>query len=89
MLMVEVLSSTTISIIGLGEHKIEGEKGNYAQVGVHCYSSSDLYNWNDEGIALKVSSEPNSDIVQCILERPKVIYNPNTKNLRYVVPFRT
>ena len=63
-----------------GEHKIEGEKGNYAQVGVHCYSSSDLYNWNDEGIALKVSSEPNSDIAQgCILERPKVIYNPNTK----------
>lgn len=65
----------------VGEHKIEGEKGNYAQVGVHCYSSSDLYNWNDEGIALKVSSEPNSDIAQgCILERPKVIYNPNTKN---------
>ena len=63
-----------------GEHKIEGEKGNYALVGVHCYSSSDLYNWNDEGIALKVSSEPNSDIAQgCILERPKVIYNPNTK----------
>ena len=24
-----------------------------AQVGVHCYSSRDLYNWKDEGIALK------------------------------------
>ena len=37
-----------------GEHKVEGDAGNYAQVGVHCYSSKDLYNWKDEGIALKV-----------------------------------
>nr|WP_259676474.1 hypothetical protein [Akkermansia muciniphila] len=36
-----------------GEHKVEGDAGNYAQVGVHCYSSKDLYNWKDEGIALK------------------------------------
>ena len=34
-----------------GEHKIEGKKGNSAQVGIHCYSSKDLYNWKDEGIA--------------------------------------
>lgn len=27
-----------------GEHKVEGDAGNYAQVGVHCYSSKDLYN---------------------------------------------
>ena len=25
-----------------GEHKVEGDAGNYAQVGVHCYSSKDL-----------------------------------------------
>ena len=31
-----------------GEHKVEGDAGNYAQVGVHCYSSKDLYNWKDE-----------------------------------------
>jgi len=35
-----------------GEHKIEGEEGNKAKVGVHVYSSVDLYNWEDKGIAL-------------------------------------
>jgi hypothetical protein len=63
-----------------GEHKVEGEAGNRAQVGVHVYSSRDLYNWHDEGIALSVSDDPKSLIVRgCILERPKVIYNPRTK----------
>ena len=62
-----------------GEHKIKGRRGNKAQVGVHCYSSSDLYNWKDEGIALKVSEDPESDIIKgCVLERPKVIYNEKT-----------
>lgn len=62
-----------------GEHKIEGEEGNKAQVGVHVYSSRDLYNWKDEGIALSVSQEVGNDIEKgCILERPKVIYNPST-----------
>jgi hypothetical protein len=63
-----------------GEHKIEGEAGNKAHVGVHAYSSRDLYNWRDEGIALAVSDDPKSSIVRgCILERPKVIFNPRTK----------
>lgn len=63
-----------------GEHKIEGEKGNTAQVGVHCYSSKDLYNWKDEGIALKVSDDLSSDIAKgSIIERPKVVYNKRTK----------
>ncbi len=63
-----------------GEHKIEGRKGNSAQVGVHCYSSKNLVNWNDEGIALKVSENPESSIVKgCVIERPKVIYNKNTE----------
>lgn len=64
-----------------GEHKVEGELGNTAQVGVGCYSSRDLYNWKNEGIALKVDeSNPASDIAKgCILERPKVIYNPKTR----------
>jgi beta-xylosidase len=62
-----------------GEHKIEGRKGNTAHVGVHCYSSRDLYNWTDEGIALKVSDDPASDITKgCVLERPKVLYNKKT-----------
>lgn len=62
-----------------GEHKIKGRRGNRAQVGVSCYSSGDLYNWKDEGIALKVSDDPESDIIKgCTLERPKVIYNEKT-----------
>ncbi|MFA5326321.1 MAG: glycoside hydrolase family 43 protein [Prolixibacteraceae bacterium] len=70
-----------------GEHKIAGRIGNSAQVGVHCYSSSDLYNWKDEGIALKVNdTDPTSDIAKgCVLERPKVIYN--TKTHKYVMWF--
>lgn len=63
-----------------GEHKIEGKKGNSAMVGVHCYSSKDLYNWNDEGIALKVSDDTTSLIRKgCTIERPKVIYNKKTR----------
>ncbi len=70
-----------------GEHKIEGEEGNRAQVGVHCYSSEDLYNWKDEGIALSVMPEGSgSDIEKgSIIERPKVIYNEKTK--KYVMWF--
>ena len=69
-----------------GEHKIEGGAGNRAMVGVHCYSSRDLYNWKDEGIALNVSPDTTSDIAKgCILERPKVVYNKKTK--KYVMWF--
>ena len=66
-----------------GEHKTTGNKGNKAMVGVGVYSSKDLYNWKNEGIALAVSEDPNSKLVKgCILERPKVIYNKKTANLR-------
>lgn len=62
-----------------GEHKIAGSEGNRAHVGVHVYSSRDLYRWRDEGIALRVSDDPASEIVRgCILERPKVIHNRRT-----------
>ena len=63
-----------------GEHKVRGPRGNTARVGVHCYSSQDLYNWKDRGIVLAVSKDPNSPIVEgCIIERPKVIYNKKIK----------
>ena len=69
-----------------GEHKIAGRAGNQAHVGVHCYASRDLYNWEDQGIALRVSNDPDSDIVRgCVLERPKVIYN--TKTCQFVMWF--
>lgn len=59
-----------------GEHK---EDGDTAEVGVHVYSSTDLYNWTDRGIALAVVETPGHDIERgCIIERPKVIFNPPT-----------
>lgn len=63
-----------------GQHMVEGEAGNSAQVGVHLYASTDLYNWEDRGIALEVNTEElSSDIARgCILERPKVIHNKIT-----------
>jgi len=63
-----------------GEHKVGGELGNTAQVGVRVYSSKNLTAWKDEGIALKVTDEANTDLQRgCVLERPKVIYNRKTK----------
>lgn len=62
-----------------GEHKVAGELGNTAQVGVHAYSSTDLVTWKDEGVALAVSDDPKSEIARgCILERPKVLFNRKT-----------
>ncbi len=62
-----------------GEFKTEGPGGNSANVGVSVYSSRDLYHWKNEGIALKVSDDPSSDIVKgSIIERPKVLYNAKT-----------
>ena len=69
-----------------GEHKLGGDLGNRAMVGVHCYSSADLYNWRDEGIALEMSTDKNSPILRgTILERPKVVFNEKTK--KYVMVF--
>ena len=60
-----------------GEHK--GEYSNNALVGITCYSSEDLYNWQYEGVVLSVEDDTASDITSgCIMERPKVIYNPQT-----------
>jgi hypothetical protein len=59
-----------------GEHKTAGKGGNVAEVGVHAYSSSDLYHWRDEGIALAVVEDAASPIARgCILERPKVLHD--------------
>ena len=63
-----------------GEHKESGEMGSKALVGVHVYSSKDIYNWKDEGIALKMLDDKNSMLQKgSVLERPKVIYNKKTK----------
>jgi hypothetical protein len=65
-----------------GEHKIPGKSEKQkADGGIHCYSSTDLMNWKDEGIVLSVDYEnPESKISYgVILERPKVVYNKQSK----------
>lgn len=38
-----------------GEHKLEGKsETQYADGGIHCYYSSNLISWKDEGIVLSV-----------------------------------
>jgi beta-xylosidase len=69
-----------------GEYKAAGRLGNTALKGVSCYSSSDLYNWKNEGIALKVENNLDSEITKgCIIERPKVVFNK--KKGKYVMWF--
>lgn len=61
-------------------------RGFTTEVGVGVYSSKDLLNWKDEGVALAVSEEAGSPIQRgCIMERPKVVYNKKTK--KYVMLF--
>ncbi|MBQ6191583.1 MAG: family 43 glycosylhydrolase [Bacteroidaceae bacterium] len=61
-----------------GEHK--SEHTSSALVGVTCYSSKDLLHWHNCGVALSVTDERGHDIEKgCVLERPKVIYNKETK----------
>jgi hypothetical protein len=49
--------------------------------GVSCYSSTNLYDWKNEGVALpSVADDPDSDLAcEKVIERPKVIYNARTK----------
>lgn len=62
-----------------GEHKEPGPGGNRARVGVRVYVSRDLERWENAGVAMSVSDDPESEIVSgCVIERPKVIYNEAT-----------
>jgi hypothetical protein len=49
--------------------------------GVSCYSSKDLVNWKNEGVALAPNlTDSTSELHYTkVLERPKVIYNEKTK----------
>ncbi|WP_036879883.1 glycoside hydrolase family 43 protein [Xylanibacter oryzae] len=61
-----------------GEYK--SDTTSAAMVGVTCYSSKNLLDWTNRGVALSVSDDENSDIAKgCVLERPKVVYNQKTK----------
>ena len=61
-----------------GEHR--PYRGFTTEQGIAVYSSHNLTDWKNEGIALSVSQETGSDTERgCIMERPKVAYNPRTK----------
>ena len=62
-----------------GENK--SDTTSNAMVGIMCYSSKNLTDWTNEGVALPVEmTDTTSDIIQgCIMERPKVIYNERTR----------
>ena len=61
-----------------GEHR--PYTGFTTERGVSVYSSKDMRNWKNEGIALAVSRDYGDDIERgCIMERPKVVYNAKTK----------
>jgi hypothetical protein len=49
--------------------------------GVSCYSSTNLLDWNNEGVALPANARnPDHDLAcENVIERPKVIYNRTTK----------
>lgn len=53
--------------------------------GVSCYSSTDLYNWKYEGVALAPEKEDSTSDIHTskVIERPKVVYNEKTK--KYVM----
>ena len=74
-----------------GEHKVEGEAGNSAQVGVHCYWSGDLYNWKDEGVGTApwCSDDPGHGVARGQRRRaPEGDPQPADREVRHVVPPR-
>jgi beta-xylosidase len=64
-----------------GEHKIEGlSEKNHADGGVHCYASSDLINWHDQGMMIRLDRPETEDLThECNSDRPKVVYNEKTR----------
>lgn len=66
--------------------ELKGQDG-LARAGISLYSSTDLYNWRNEGLVLAVDkTNPDSDIAEgAIIERPKVIFNKKTQ--KYVMWF--
>jgi hypothetical protein len=49
--------------------------------GVRCYTSTDLYNWEDKGLIIAPEQDnPNSSIhPESFMDRPHIIYNEKTK----------
>ena len=65
---------------GENKEKTDGKNGIW-HWGVRCYSSSDLYNWKDEGLIIPPEPEdPASSLhPSACMDRPHIIYNKRTK----------
>jgi hypothetical protein len=59
-----------------GEARLPRGDSDRTRYGVGCYSSKDLLNWKNEGLALRVINDTSSLLQPgCVIERPKVVYN--------------
>ncbi|MFO7622413.1 MAG: glycoside hydrolase family 43 protein [Bacteroidales bacterium] len=62
-----------------GEARLPRSEKDRTRYGVGCYSSRDLLNWKNEGLALRVIDDTTSLLQPgCVIERPKVLYNKKT-----------
>ena len=62
-----------------GESRLPRTEKDRSLYGVGCYSSKDLLNWKNEGLALRVINDTASLLQPgCVIERPKVIFNKKT-----------
>jgi len=62
-----------------GESRLPGGEKDRTRYGVGCYSSKDLLNWKNEGLALRVINDTASLLQPgSVIERPKVLYNKKT-----------
>lgn len=66
---------------GENKEKSDGTNGIWTW-GVRCYSSKDLYNWEDRGLIIGPELEDKSSPLNpytAMLDRPHIIYNERTK----------
>lgn len=65
---------------GENKEKTDGKNGIW-HWGVKCYSSTDLYNWEDRGIIIPPEpDDPTSSLhPNSCMDRPHIIYNERTK----------
>lgn len=62
-----------------GESRLPRTGKDRTMYGVGCYSSTDLVNWTNKGLALRVINDTSSMLQPgCVIERPKVIFNEKT-----------
>ena len=65
---------------GENKEKTIGD-GKYWHWGVRCYTSTDLYNWEDKGLIIEpdLENEESGLHPQQMMDRPHIIYNKDTK----------